>query len=265
MLAPENMLSFNYDWNPIGPKSQLKQLISEASNISPTHLDSENFRTASTAAKMSWMAKRITTEEEDIAYCLLGTFDVNMIPCYGEGRKAFLRLQETIISSRIGDLDESIFAWKSNAYETSGLLAPWPDCFEKSGNILFMPERTVYPKPAKKMTSQGLQLDTPGSSFFNCEYHPTIYYFTHKRTMKIDLPIQCWVKDKEKNLRAVTVHLERNRGSYRRIKCNELGTCKNLKIKSSLIVEVSVSIPQVEKTVEHASRNRHPDSDLVRS
>jgi hypothetical protein len=46
---------------------------------------------------MSWAAHRETTREEDVAYCLLGIFGVNMALLYGEGSSAFLRLQEEIL------------------------------------------------------------------------------------------------------------------------------------------------------------------------
>ena len=54
-------------------------------------------REASVATKMSWISKRQTSRLEDMAYCLLGLFDVNMPLLYGEGRKAFLRLELEII------------------------------------------------------------------------------------------------------------------------------------------------------------------------
>jgi hypothetical protein len=58
---------------------------------------------------MSWMAGRKTTREEDIAYCLLGIFDINMPLLYGEGSNAFKRLQEEIIKQ---STDHSLFAWQ---------------------------------------------------------------------------------------------------------------------------------------------------------
>lgn len=61
------------------------------------------------AQKMSWASHRKTTGSEDIAYCLLGLFELNMPLLYGEGDRAFLRLQEEIIRSTA---DFSIFAWK---------------------------------------------------------------------------------------------------------------------------------------------------------
>ena len=39
---------------------------------------------------MSWASRRVTTRDEDIAYCLLGIFNVNMPLLYGEGEKAFI-------------------------------------------------------------------------------------------------------------------------------------------------------------------------------
>jgi hypothetical protein len=46
---------------------------------------------------MSWSRKRETTCKEDIAYSLLGIFDIKMPLIYGEGReKALRRLREEI-------------------------------------------------------------------------------------------------------------------------------------------------------------------------
>lgn len=64
----------------------------------------------SAAEKLSWMANRKTSRVEDIAYCLLGILGINMPLLYGEGTRAFVRLQEELIKSND---DESIFAWSS--------------------------------------------------------------------------------------------------------------------------------------------------------
>ena len=45
---------------------------------------------------------------EDIAYCLLDIFVVNMTLLYGEGKRAFFRLQQEIVK---GSNEESIFAY----------------------------------------------------------------------------------------------------------------------------------------------------------
>lgn len=49
---------------------------------------------------MSWAAKRETKREEDVAYSLLGIFDIHMPLIYGEGReKALVRLHKEIKES----------------------------------------------------------------------------------------------------------------------------------------------------------------------
>ncbi|KAK1972544.1 HET-domain-containing protein [Colletotrichum sublineola] len=60
------------------------------------------------AVKMSWASRRETTRVEDRAYSLLGLFDINMPMLYGEGHKAFQRLQEEIVKETD---DMSLFAW----------------------------------------------------------------------------------------------------------------------------------------------------------
>ncbi|KAK4239960.1 heterokaryon incompatibility protein-domain-containing protein [Achaetomium macrosporum] len=61
----------------------------------------------SVAARMSLIRHRQTTRKEDIAYCLIGLFDVNMPLLYGEGTKAYARLQQEIIRNLD---DQSILA-----------------------------------------------------------------------------------------------------------------------------------------------------------
>jgi len=90
-----------------------------------------------------------------MAYCLLGIFGVNMQPMYGEGEKAFLRLQIEIM--KISD-DESIFAWADETLSngTSGLLARSPAAFKDSWNIDFCPNFRSAPY---SMTNKGLQIN----------------------------------------------------------------------------------------------------------
>lgn len=42
-------------------------------------------------------SQRETSQREDLAYCVLGIFGVNMQLLYGEGERAFIRLQEEIL------------------------------------------------------------------------------------------------------------------------------------------------------------------------
>lgn len=98
LLAPKDVLFFDASWNPIGSKASLASLISDITLIDREVLvDSSLISSMPVARRMSWAANRVTTREEDMAYSLLGIFDVNMPMLYGEGSKAFGRLQEEII------------------------------------------------------------------------------------------------------------------------------------------------------------------------
>src|SRR5271168_851945 len=115
-------------------------MISEITGIPTNILLGGDVEGASVAQRMSWASKRKTTRVEDLAYCLMGMFGINMPLLYGEGERAFIRLQEEII--KVSD-DHSLFAWKSFANH-DGLLASSPAAFLDSGNIIpFNPSRTL--------------------------------------------------------------------------------------------------------------------------
>ncbi|KAI9149644.1 Vegetative incompatibility protein [Paramyrothecium foliicola] len=85
------------------------------------------------STKMTWAASRSTTRREDQAYSLLGLFNVNMPLLYGEGRKAFIRLQEAIIRQ---SNDPSILLWRSDEASESGCLATSPEYFAQRVGVI---------------------------------------------------------------------------------------------------------------------------------
>jgi len=109
LIAPESVIFFNQSWTCVGSKESDVRKIAEFTGIHPRVLqNSVEMFGLSVAQRMCWASTRKTTRVEDIAYCLLGIFDLNMPLLYGEGKKAFIRLQEEIIK-RLSD--DSIFAW----------------------------------------------------------------------------------------------------------------------------------------------------------
>lgn len=162
LLAPAEVLFYDSQWHLIGTKSELQAELEAVTRISSTYLRGR-FRAnprPSVAQIMSWSASRNTTRVEDRAYSLMGLFNVNMALLYGEGRKAFLRLQLEIL--QMTD-DESIFAWSLpnvDGLSRWGMLAPWPEAFAQSMHIeRFASDRA---RPAFKMTNKGLKLSMPG-------------------------------------------------------------------------------------------------------
>lgn len=110
LIAPQSLLLFDCSWNEIGDRSSLAAKITEITTIPIEILHGQNPLWQSIAERMRWASRRVTTRTEDIAYCLMGLFDVNMPLLYGEGPKAFRRLQQEIIKSSD---DDSIFAWQT--------------------------------------------------------------------------------------------------------------------------------------------------------
>ncbi|KAI0596904.1 heterokaryon incompatibility protein-domain-containing protein [Biscogniauxia sp. FL1348] len=127
LLAPKNVVFFNKKWQRIGTKAGHFKAIADITNIGQGILSGiKSIHEYSIAQRMSWASGRTTTRPEDRAYSLMGLFDVNMPMLYGEGEKAFLRLQEEIIRR---SYDHSIFAWKMTEENVTGMLAKSPAAF----------------------------------------------------------------------------------------------------------------------------------------
>lgn len=107
LLAPLDLRFYSHGWSLLGDRTALADLVTQATGIERRFL-LYTADHASAAKKMSWAAHRNTSRIEDIAYCLMGLFGVNMPLLYGEGNKAFVRLQQEIARTTG---DHSIFAW----------------------------------------------------------------------------------------------------------------------------------------------------------
>ncbi|KAK4499308.1 hypothetical protein PRZ48_009821 [Zasmidium cellare] len=88
---------------------------------------------------------------------LLGLFSVQMPMLYGEGKQAFVRLQEEIIKSTD---DHTIFAWQTDgSVDTHGLLAESPLAFAASSEC--SSPRTWMKATPFAMTNMGLRIELP--------------------------------------------------------------------------------------------------------
>ena len=96
LIAPQSVVFYvngSDAWSRIGTRSSLVELVATRTGIAKEYLIGEDARRCSVAQRMSWASERITTRPKDMAYCLLGIFGVNMPLLYGEGSRAFIRLQ----------------------------------------------------------------------------------------------------------------------------------------------------------------------------
>ncbi|KAF9884848.1 hypothetical protein FE257_001191 [Aspergillus nanangensis] len=160
LLAPKNVVFFSRDWVRLGTKIDHCEIISRLTGIHVSYLcHTETLDHASIAQRMSWASYRNTTRPEDVAYCLMGLFSVNMPLLYGEGSRSFLRLQEEIM--RQSD-DESIFAWydpREPVGFSHGLLATSPAQFAHSGSIVSY--QNWERRQPYSVTNRGLRINLP--------------------------------------------------------------------------------------------------------
>lgn len=246
LLAPRAMVFYDGCWTELGTKASLAPELERATGIGARYLTgADRFEKASIAAKMSWMAGRVTGRGEDIAYSMLGIFDVALLPQYGEGKlRAFMRLQHALLAK---STDESIFAWRmpdepeaakkyNNAAKGSwesgewGLLAPTPEWFCDSGRVVADPEdekvqRIARPNGGFFMAQQGLQVSMAPIEWTNAAWvwadlsmlvlaGATVvglvgYFAYRRRKLKGDgkFTLNCWERDDRGNLAAVRIYV----------------------------------------------------------
>ena len=157
------MVLFARDWTRIGTRFEYRHSLSRVTRIEVAYLCRQTpLSEASISKRMSWAAQRNTSRLEDTAYCLLGIFDVNMPLLYGEGKKAFRRLQEEIMKAN--PLDHTLLAW--------GRFVPHP-----SGRVVdFLQLRGLEPIPwdASEAANplRGLFADSPADFWYSDDLRP---------------------------------------------------------------------------------------------
>ena len=138
LIAPINVRFFTQNWLDLGDKKSLANTLSVITCV-PQHILENGLPTKRPciAQIMSWAADRITTREEDRAYSLLGLLDVNMPMLYGEGKRAFQRLQLEIVRT---SNDQSIFAWdpEGKTPRIGSILADDPSFFRDCDDMEVM-------------------------------------------------------------------------------------------------------------------------------
>ncbi|KAI1472485.1 HET-domain-containing protein [Daldinia caldariorum] len=161
LIAPSNIIFYGPGWVKIGELSEerIQDSLLQITRIPKSVISSQKSSLShySVTQKMSWAADRSSTRTEDIAYSLLGLFDINMPLLYGEGPKAFVRLQEEILKETD---DHSLLCWTVPRFSPrvgtlEGVFAKSPDDFTESGNVV----GNLYDAGSPSvMTNRGLQI-----------------------------------------------------------------------------------------------------------
>ena len=208
MIAPLDVRFYDAKWRYYGAKRDLAPEIARITGISSIVISSGRFTAHrySVAERMSWAAQRETTREEDLAYCLFGIFEVNLPLLYGEGSRAFIRLQEEIVRN---SNDLTVFAWQAKEPSVRGIFARSPSEFTHAKGILSWP--LINPEYA--VTNRGLRIEThlikgPSS---NRAGNGSVHFMS----------LWCRRSDMPKSMH-IGIWLKSDWGYYYRIKANEL-------------------------------------------
>lgn len=198
LLAPKDVVFLSSSWTFLGTKCSLVLALRAATDIDcQILLGTVPLSSVSVARKMSWAAYRETTRVEDEAYSLLGIFGVHLSPIYGEGRNAFLRLQEEIIKTVP---DQSIFAWGTgctvesigSAYTAlqsglrlrhgtpTGILASSPREFALSGDV-----EPISPSVFSALVTG--QMSQPTEAFSPSHEVPSLYSVVTPEGVRINM------------------------------------------------------------------------------
>ncbi len=217
LLAPISMFLFSTEFCPIGTKAELAGLIAEASDIPEKFIRGEPLSTACVAQRMKWAAKRQASRQEDIAYSLIGLFEVNLPLLYGEGgERAFRRLQKEIIQS---SPDGSIFCWsrpRTALWENEGMLAPTIRCFASDFDV----RRLFAVRPHHELTNRGFRISVvipeylpKAPDLVNGQIRPYVNTFNKSRASnKFILPLNCkidWTRGPRGRRFGLLIRIER--------------------------------------------------------
>ena len=128
LIAPPRVKFYDSEWRFIGSKKSLLHILSRITRVNEEVLEDANcLAEYAVGVRMSWAAHRLAHRIEDMAYSLIGIFDVSMPIIYGEGVRSFLRLQEEIL--KYID-DATLFAWQAYGSQMyRGLFASSPSEF----------------------------------------------------------------------------------------------------------------------------------------
>ena len=140
LLAPIAIEFYMGDWTPfltpagdVTPMNyklipEFVQHLEDVLGIDRSYLVDFNPGLDDVRERLRWVATRKTTKIEDMAYCLLGILDLRLPVLYGEGERAFVRLQDEIMKNTD---DTGIFDWVGKPSSLNSYLARSPACFHQ--------------------------------------------------------------------------------------------------------------------------------------
>ncbi|KAI0141121.1 HET-domain-containing protein [Hypoxylon sp. NC0597] len=273
-LTPRRRRFFAADWSEIKHGEDLLDALAKSTGISKTLLeDRDLIQSVCIGERLKWAAKRKTTRGEDIAYSLMGLFNVSMPVLYGEGAiNAFKRLQREIMQS---SFDMTIFAWRGN-YESSGLLARSPADFADIPSLRLWAPMSLS---SFSMMNIGLSIRLnviDEKTFFGQEHQVTSHrLLEHPDEDTLLAALQCDVQTPTDQWQILMIYLEpvigarfvvngRNCKAYRRIRCSEWVTVPSEKLAGCPYEDILVLQDEQYELVRRATSQHNSRREISR-
>ncbi|KAG8795575.1 hypothetical protein FRC17_008123 [Serendipita sp. 399] len=177
LLAPRRLVFYSQLWNQITTRDSEKypaervaklgkskggeeedslwSLIAKITGIDVKDLHNFTPGLQDIGKRLSWASRRTTTRIEDMAYCLIGIFDINLSIAYGEKERAFYRLQVEILQNKN---DMSLFDWRGEASTYNSMLAASPECFSKRFGLRRYKSLLFGGDPTFTLTNVGVRM-----------------------------------------------------------------------------------------------------------
>ncbi|KAK8093635.1 hypothetical protein PG997_000320 [Apiospora hydei] len=254
LIAPAKVQFFDAEWKSIGDKISLATRLSNITHINQDVLvDSALVDAVPVARRMAWASERKTTREEDMAYCLLGLFGINMPMLYGEGSNAFLRLQEQIVM-KTNDLSIFAFERDSTAGLDLDLFARAPGDFRSCHDLTSTAHEAQY-NAAFNLTNRGL-------------YFRRLELYVNPVQGLSSIRLKC----NASKFDCTRMHLQKvGSGLYARYNRNvDVGEGSNYFLRAEedayIVIQVTPAVrQQLERHEEHAIQARSHTHDLFRA
>jgi len=170
LLAPKKIKIFGHGWQQITDEPNDRNVdsgvplwknISKITAIPVNELCSFTPGIHNVRQRMEWAYRRETTRIEDMAYCLIGIFDIALSIAYGEGNMAFHRLQLEIMQRSD---DKSLFVWEGAPSAYNSMFAGGPECFVPTKSIDPAEEAeevSSFANETHTLTNRGLRIRLP--------------------------------------------------------------------------------------------------------
>ena len=210
LVAPREIVFLSQEWEVIGTKEDLADLIEDITGIDRDILThNKAVHEVSVAERISWAMNRSSRRAEDHAYCLLGLFDITMTYQYGEGGERALRRLLTKVLRR-NPKDHGLDAQESNdrtpslvhsilaeqrstspgtlrpSHSSRTLLAQSPSAFALSGNIRSIPRIPDFCDRLETLISTRLSLHHTEYTPFPCGIHAKLRLITLPRSTGLE-------------------------------------------------------------------------------